>query len=86
MHEFDIAQKILEIVKQELALRKINKVERIKVNISKFLFIDDNSMKEAFNLVSRGSPAENADLEINQTEGPSEIRVEEIEVELTEQS
>ena len=86
MHEFGLAQQILEIVNKELASRKVSKVNRIKIKLGKALFIETHCLAEAFNLASKGTAVENAKLEISENEGPAQIKVEEIEAELTDQS
>ncbi|MCX6151274.1 MAG: hydrogenase maturation nickel metallochaperone HypA [Ignavibacteriales bacterium] len=64
MHESSIAQKIIEIVKENLDLQDINKLSSIKVKIGKLSNIFPNALLSAFNSIIDNTPFYKTKLDI----------------------
>ena len=63
-HEIGIAQDILRLVLQKAKDEGISKVSRIKIRIGEFYLSHPDQISFSFDLVSKGTIAENARIEV----------------------
>lgn len=66
MHELSIAQSMLEIIEQEAAFFNRSKVTIIRLRIGKLSGIVPDALRFAFEIISKGSVAEDASLDIEE--------------------
>lgn len=64
MHELSITQSLLEIVNQEVAKHAISKVTTVKLKIGKLRAIEPTSLTFCFELLSKDTPVQGAELVI----------------------
>lgn len=69
MHEFSVMSQIVEVVLQEAKRRDAERVERVKLDIGEFTFLGEEQMMFAFDLLTKGTIAEGAELVIGTEEG-----------------
>jgi len=78
MHEISIASEIYKIVEESIKDYKIKNVTLILIKVGNFNAVDEESLKFAFNVISKGSKSENAKIILEGVEG-FELVVEKIE-------
>ena len=78
MHELSIARSVLEAVQRHLPPGRPLSVRTVRVRLGEEAGIAPESLTFCFDLVSRGTPAEGAALEIERVAG-GELRVFELE-------
>ena len=66
MHELSIAQSMLEIIEQEAAPFKGSKVTLIMLRIGKLSGVVPDALRFAFEIIRKGSVAEDASLDIEE--------------------
>jgi len=69
LHEFALAQDLLKVIELEAKRRGAVRVEEVRLRIGKLAMITSDSLLSAFELVSKGSIAENAHIDVEE-EGP----------------
>lgn len=69
MHELTIARSILAIVEQRAAELHCQSVKKISLEIGELTAIDEASLRFSFTVLTKGSIAEHAILEINWLKG-----------------
>ncbi|MFH1342684.1 MAG: hydrogenase maturation nickel metallochaperone HypA [Pseudomonadota bacterium] len=69
MHEMAICESIRGILEEEAARQAFSKVDRVCLEIGRLSGVEVEALKFGFDVVMRGSPAENARLEIVETPG-----------------
>lgn len=62
MHEMTITQSLLDLVLEEAAKTRASKVVLINVVLGEMSSVADRSIRSNFDLISRGTPAEGAEL------------------------
>jgi hydrogenase nickel insertion protein HypA len=69
MHEFGIAEQILNLVIEEAQRHNIQKVTTIRVQIGEANNLSAESLQFAFGVVSKDTVAQNAQIDMQKTEG-----------------
>ncbi|EKD70794.1 MAG: hydrogenase nickel incorporation protein HypA [uncultured bacterium] len=69
MHELWICQNIFEIVNQQAVKQSCVRVKRVYLEIGQLTMIEKSALTLCFNVVSKGTVAENAVLEIIEIPG-----------------
>lgn len=64
MHELSIARSLLDIIIQEVNKNSISRVTWVKLKVGKFTSIEPSCLSFCFELLSKDTPAEGADLRI----------------------
>lgn len=64
MHELTVAQEIMQIVRDQQGKGGFEKVEIIRLKAGCFSCIDEHALKFAFRVVSEGTSAESAQIEL----------------------
>ncbi len=64
MHELSIAMSLVEIIKDECQKNKVEKLKKVKLVVGQMAGIVPDSLQFGFEVVSEGTPAEGAELEI----------------------
>ncbi|MBU0637293.1 MAG: hydrogenase maturation nickel metallochaperone HypA [Planctomycetes bacterium] len=67
MHEFSIAQSIIELAEDEARRAGAMRVTRLQCRIGVLRQIDNRLMRDAFELAAEGTLCDNADLDIEKT-------------------
>ncbi len=80
MHEIGIAESILKGVLMRAKEHKIKKISKISLRVGELKMVSNDSLQGAFDLVSQGTIAEGARLEVDFIPG-DELSIQEIEVE-----
>lgn len=68
MHEMAISESILSIIEDEGRRQRYSRVRRVRVEIGPLSSIEPEALRFTFDAVTRGTLAENAVLEIIETE------------------
>lgn len=66
MHEMSLCEGILNVVESEARAQNFTSVKRVVLDIGVLSGVEIHALEFAFDIVMRGSVAENATLEINQ--------------------
>ena len=69
MHEISLLENVLEILEDHAKLQEFNKVKKVCLEIGKLSCVEPDALRFGFDVVMKNSLAENAELEIRQTEG-----------------
>lgn len=64
MHELSIAMSLIEIIKEECLKNEVQKLKKVKLVVGELAGIVPESLQFGFEVVSEGTPAEGAELEI----------------------
>jgi hydrogenase nickel incorporation protein HypA/HybF len=64
MHELGLAEDILRKIKEEAKVRSLSKVSYARIKIGETLVTDQSELVELFSMVSTGTSAEGAKLDI----------------------
>lgn len=67
MHEMAICESILQIVEEQATEHKYDRVKMICLEVGQFSGVELEALRFSFDVVTRGSCAENAKLEIVET-------------------
>lgn len=68
MHEMSLCESILDILKEQAQAQAFSRVERVCLEVGPFSGVEVEAMRFGFDVVAKGSLAENAVLEIVETE------------------
>jgi hydrogenase nickel incorporation protein HypA/HybF len=74
MHELSIAEELLQIITEKASQVGIGKIERINLKIGEFSGILPDALVFAFEMLSRDTIAQSAEIEIEQA-GGNELQV-----------
>ena len=74
MHEVSIAHSLLELVMRSLTEGGFGRVTRIAVKVGRLSAVIPESLEFAFRAAARGTPAEAAELEIEEVDGWAQCR------------
>jgi hydrogenase nickel incorporation protein HypA/HybF len=74
MHELSIAEELLQIITKKAALVGIGKIERINLKIGEFSGVLPDALVFAFEMLSKDTIMECAEIEIEQS-GGNELQV-----------
>jgi hydrogenase nickel incorporation protein HypA/HybF len=69
MHEVSLANALVEMVREQAAAARANRVTRLVLEIGPFSHVDAHALRFAVDIATRGSPAEGATLEVIEPEG-----------------
>jgi len=69
MHEMSLAESVREIVDETARANGVRRVAAVRLEIGKLAQVEIDAMRFAFEVVTRGSFAESARLEIVETDG-----------------
>ncbi|MFH2145688.1 MAG: hydrogenase maturation nickel metallochaperone HypA [Candidatus Omnitrophota bacterium] len=78
MHEYGIAENILEEVLKALEGRKFERITKIELEVGRFNLVTEKSLQEAFELAAEGTPAQGVRLDIRMSAG-MEIEIKHVE-------
>jgi len=80
MHEYGLAQDILDAVFKELKDKPYEKITKIALRVGQYNLVTPETLQSAFDLVSENSKAQGVVLDIEQTPG-MEIEIRHVEAE-----
>lgn len=66
MHEMSLCEGVLQIIESEAKKQKFTKVKRVIIDVGVLSGVEIPAFEFAFEVVMRGSIAENAELQINE--------------------
>lgn len=66
MHELSLAQEIIKILEEQMSLHQVKKVLRVRVRIGKLMNVVNSSLLFCFEIASKGTKLEGAELEIEE--------------------
>lgn len=72
MHEYSVMSQIVELILAEANKRKAEEVSHVNLDIGEFTFLGDEQMKFAFEVLTKGTIAEGASLDITRRKGTIE--------------
>lgn len=72
MHEVAVMSQIVELVLSEAKKRDAEKVSKVKLEIGEYTFLGEEQMRFAFEILTKGTVAEGADLDITTKRGAVE--------------
>ena len=83
MHEFSMAEELLNVVKANAAANNAKRVASVKIRLSEASSVTPDALSFSFEAVSKGTIAENASLIIERMPGGSdEIYLERVELDV----
>ena len=81
MHEHKLVQGVLDEVLRVASAEKSTEIRRVRVRLNESSHVTPEQFREHFRLISTGTPAESAGLEINlEPDLDGELRVDSIDV------
>lgn len=66
MHELSIAQSMLQIVLEEAERHQVDRVRRVGIKVGAYSAVVPDSLRFCFELISEGTPAQGAELAIEE--------------------
>lgn len=72
MHEFSVMSQIIDVVMAEAEKRSAEQIEKVHLEIGEFTFLAVEQMKFAFEVLTKGSKAENSAIDISIVKGTIE--------------
>ena len=66
MHEFSIAQNIVDILHYQMKIHKLSKIESVSLRVGAMRSVEMDSLSFSFNILTAGSPLEGARLEVQE--------------------
>lgn len=69
MHEMAITTALLELIREQLVANGAERASRVVVDIGLLSHVDPHALRFAFDAISRGGPADGAELVIRQPAG-----------------
>lgn len=69
MHEISLLENILEIIESHAKSEGFNQVKKICLEVGRLSCVEQDALRFGFDVVMKNTLAENAELEIRQTEG-----------------
>ena len=69
MHEISLLENVLEILEENAKSQGFNQVKKVCLEIGKLSCVEQDALRFGFDVVMKNTLAENAELEIIQTEG-----------------
>lgn len=83
MHEFSMAEELLNVVKANAAANNAKRVASVKIRLSEASSVTPDALSFSFEAVSKGTIAENASLIIERMPGGSdEIYLDRVELDV----
>ncbi len=80
MHELSLAEGVLQLIEDTARTQGYSRVTAVFLELGEHAAVERESLSFCFDVVTRGSMAEGARLEITDLPGSSEMRVKELEV------
>ncbi len=74
MHEFSLCQRLIEELRRSAAAQGFGRVGRIRLEVGRLAAVDGEALRFGFELVSRGTLAEGAVLELIEVAGRGRCR------------
>ena len=65
MHELSVCEHLLNLLDQEAARHGVNKITRVRLEISRLSCLEPNALRFAFDTMAVGTIAETAELQID---------------------
>lgn len=72
MHEYSVMSQIVELILAEAKNRNAEKVSRVSLEIGEFTFLGEEQLKFAFEVLTKGTIAEGAQIDIKTAKGKIE--------------
>ncbi len=72
MHELWLCRSILEIIEQNARAKKCTRVRKVVLEIGELIAVEKNSLIFSFNVITTGTIAENATLQIIEVPGEAQ--------------
>lgn len=69
MHELSLCRAILDIINEHIAGKYCNRVKKITIEVGQLAAVDESALRFGFEAITKGTLAEQADLEIITLEG-----------------
>jgi hydrogenase nickel incorporation protein HypA/HybF len=69
MHEMALCESILQVMEEQAASRKFRRVTRVRLEIGRLSGVEVEALRFGFDVVTRGSLADGARLEISEPAG-----------------
>lgn len=69
MHELAVAQGIVDIVAEEARAQRFARAKRVRVRVGALAHVEPEALAFGFDVVSRGTPAEGAVLDVDRPPG-----------------
>ncbi len=69
MHEISLLENVLEILEEHARSQNFSQVKKICLEIGKLSCVEPDALRFGFNVVIKNTLADNAELEIRQTQG-----------------
>ncbi|MBW2057099.1 MAG: hydrogenase maturation nickel metallochaperone HypA [Deltaproteobacteria bacterium] len=66
MHEFSIAQSIVQILQDQMRIHGLSKIETVRLRIGAMRSVQTDSLSFSFDVLTAGSPLEGARLQIEE--------------------
>ena len=80
MHELSLAEGVLQVIEDAARIQAFSRVTVVFLELGEHAAVERESLAFCFDVVTQGSIAEGARLEILDLPGSSEMRVKELEV------
>ena len=72
MHEYSVMSQIVELILAEAKKRSAEKVTRVKLEIGEYTFLGEEQLRFAFEVLTKGTTAEGAELDVETVKGTVE--------------
>lgn len=72
MHEYSVMSQIVELVLAEAGKRNAEKVSRVSIDIGEFTFLGEEQLRFAFEVLTKGTLAQEAALDVRTIRGSIE--------------
>jgi hydrogenase nickel incorporation protein HypA/HybF len=69
MHEYVLADRVLQSALEYMDSQKLTEIHQIEVNVGELLGLENESLRAAFSVMSKGTHAENCKLRIRRIKG-----------------
>ena len=69
MHEYILADRVLQSALEYMGNQELKEIHQIDVNVGELLGLENESLRTAFSVVSKGTPAEGCKLRIRRVKG-----------------
>jgi len=80
MHELSLAEGVLQVIEDAARAQAFSRVTMVFLELGEHAAVEREALAFCFDVVTQGSVAEGARLEISNLPGSSEMRVKELEV------
>ena len=74
MHEYSVMSQIVEVILSEAKKRDAEKVSRVSLEIGEFTFLGEEQLRFAFEVLSKGTIMQGANLDVRMAKGSIECK------------